>query len=77
MLSGATNRSAENPELGVWMKAARAKVVRDLSPACADLQVHRVAVRNVNIGRASRSAQGGGRSVWPCSRLNILVQSVP
>ncbi|MGW0846046.1 potassium-transporting ATPase subunit C [Streptomyces sp. NPDC002787] len=74
ILSGATNRSADNKELIDWVTAAKAAVVRDnsttdyevrpsevpadavtssgsgldpdISPAYADIQVHRVAERN-------------------------------
>ncbi|NEC90096.1 potassium-transporting ATPase subunit C [Streptomyces sp. SID12501] len=74
ILSGATNRSADNPDLIKWVKEAKAKVVKDnstadykvspsdvpadavtssgsgldpdISPAYADLQVHRIAERD-------------------------------
>lgn len=74
ILSGATNRSGDNPELIKWVKEAKAKVVKenstadykvqpsqvpadavtssgsgldpDISPAYADLQVHRIAEKN-------------------------------
>jgi K+-transporting ATPase ATPase C chain len=74
ILSGATNRAADNPELGTWVKEAKARVVKDnstadyqvrpsqvpadavtssgsgldpdISPAYAEVQVHRVAERN-------------------------------
>ncbi|MFI5677692.1 potassium-transporting ATPase subunit C [Streptomyces cellulosae] len=74
ILSGATNRSADNPELIAWVKQTKAEVVKenstagyqvepsqvpadavtssgsgldpDISPAYADLQIHRVAERN-------------------------------
>jgi K+-transporting ATPase ATPase C chain len=74
ILSGATNRSGDNPELIKWVKEAEAKVVKenstadykvepsqvpadavtssgsgldpDISPAYADLQIHRVAEKN-------------------------------
>ncbi|WP_329269325.1 potassium-transporting ATPase subunit C [Streptomyces sp. NBC_01451] len=74
ILSGATNRSADNPDLIKWVEEAKAKVVKDnstadyrvspsdvpadavtssgsgldpdISPAYADLQVHRIAERD-------------------------------
>ncbi|NEA67352.1 potassium-transporting ATPase subunit C [Streptomyces sp. SID12488] len=74
ILSGATNRSADNPDLIKWVKEAKAKVVKDnstadykvrpsdvpadavtssgsgldpdISPAYAELQVHRIAERD-------------------------------
>ncbi|MFJ9717667.1 potassium-transporting ATPase subunit C [Streptomyces sp. NPDC101213] len=74
LVSGATNRSADDPELVAWVTKARARVVEqnstagftvdparipadavtssgsgldpDISPAYAELQVHRVAERN-------------------------------
>lgn len=74
ILSGATNRSGDNPELIKWVTEAKAKVVKenstadykvkpsevpadavtssgsgldpDISPAYAELQVHRIAERN-------------------------------
>ncbi|MET8216708.1 potassium-transporting ATPase subunit C [Streptomyces hirsutus] len=74
ILSGATNRSADNAELVQWVRDAKAAVIRDnsvggyavkpsdvpadavtssgsgldpdISPAYADLQVHRIAERN-------------------------------
>jgi K+-transporting ATPase ATPase C chain len=74
ILSGATNRSADNPDLVKWVKEAKAKVVKDnstadykvrpsdvpadavtssgsgldpdISPAYAELQVHRIAERD-------------------------------
>ncbi|KKD02678.1 potassium-transporting ATPase subunit C [Streptomyces sp. WM6386] len=74
ILSGATNRSGDNPELIAWVKAAKAAVIKDnstsdyqvkasevptdavtssgsgldpdISPAYADLQIHRIAEKN-------------------------------
>ncbi|MEV1081490.1 potassium-transporting ATPase subunit C [Streptomyces sp. NPDC050211] len=83
ILSGATNRSGDNPELIKWVKEAQAKVVKDnstddykvkpsdvpadavtssgsgldpdISPAYADLQVHRVAERNgLSVGQVQK-----------------------
>ncbi|MGP4006651.1 potassium-transporting ATPase subunit C [Streptomyces sp. 4N124] len=83
ILSGATNRSGDNPELIKWVKEAQAKVVKDnstadykvkpsdvpadavtssgsgldpdISPAYADLQIHRVAERNgLSVGQVRK-----------------------
>ncbi|GGX00291.1 potassium-transporting ATPase KdpC subunit [Streptomyces malachitofuscus] len=83
ILSGATNRSADNEELIQWVKDARAAVIKDnstegytvkpsevpadavtssgsgldpdISPAYADLQVHRVAERNgLSVGQVQK-----------------------
>jgi K+-transporting ATPase ATPase C chain len=105
LLSGATNRSADNPELIAWVKEARAKVVKenstagyrvelsqvpadavtssgsgldpDISPAYADLQVHRVAERNdLPVARVEKLVEGHtqGRTLGFVGepRVNVL-----
>ncbi|MEV3914372.1 potassium-transporting ATPase subunit C [Streptomyces canus] len=105
ILSGATNRSADNPELVASVKAAKAKVVRDnstadykvepsqvpadavtssgsgldpdISPAYAELQVHRVAERNgLSVAQVEKlvRSQAEGRTLGFIGepRVNVL-----
>ncbi|MCH5674621.1 potassium-transporting ATPase subunit C [Streptomyces gilvus] len=105
ILSGATNRSADNPQLVTWVKQAKAKVVAenstadykvrpsqvpadavtssgsgldpDISPAYAELQVHRVAERNhLSVARVEKlvedHTQGRTLGFIGEPRVNVL-----
>ncbi|MFF3346707.1 potassium-transporting ATPase subunit C [Streptomyces sp. NPDC002779] len=109
ILSGATNRSADNPELIKWVKEAKAKVVQenstaghrvepsdvppdavtssgsgldpDISPAYAELQVHRVAERNhLSVARVERlvadHTEGRTLGFLGEPRVNVLALNI-
>jgi potassium-transporting ATPase KdpC subunit len=109
ILSGATNRSGDNPELIKWVREAKAKVVKDnstadykvrpsqvpadavtssgsgldpdISPAYADLQVHRVAERNgLSVAQVQKlvdeQTEGRGLGFMGEPRVNVLELNV-
>jgi K+-transporting ATPase ATPase C chain len=109
ILSGATNRSADDPELIKWVKEAKSEVVRenstaghrvelsdvppdavtssgsgldpDISPAYAELQVHRVAERNhLSVARVERlvadHTEGRTLGFLGEPRVNVLALNI-